>query len=69
AIAGIRPGDKMTVYRKFTFYDQQNNPHVRLENTRHTLVVNEVHPLFAEGKLATDSSRENIQQDDVLLAW
>ncbi|MEH6813712.1 MAG: flagellar assembly protein T N-terminal domain-containing protein [Motiliproteus sp.] len=69
AIVGIRPGDKLTVYRKSTFFDQQNLPHVRLENTRHTLIVNEVHPLFSEGKLSADSEQENIQQDDVLLAW
>ncbi len=69
AIVGIRPGDKLTVYRKSTFYDQQNIPHVRLENSRHTLIVSEVHPLFSEGKLSADTEQENIQQDDVLLAW
>lgn len=68
-LAGIRPGDKMTVYRKSTFYDQLQQPHTRLENTRHTLVVNEVHPQFGIGRMDTDAQEQNIQQDDVLLAW
>lgn len=68
-LAGIRPGDKMTVYRKSIFYDQLQQPHVRLENTRHTLVVNEVHPQFGVGRVDANTEQENIQQDDVLLAW
>ena len=69
AIVGVRPGDKLTVYRKSTFYDQQDRPHIRLENTEHTLIVNEVHPLFSEGKISVDTESKNIQQDDVLMAW
>ncbi len=69
SVAGIRPGDKLMVYRKSTFFDQQNQPHVRLEDTRNTLTVNEVHPLFSEGKIGSDTERGNIQQDDVLIAW
>ncbi len=69
AIAGIRPGDKLSVYRKSIFYDPLDRAHVRLENTRQTLVVNEVHPLFATGRIQGDTSQHNIQQDDVVLAW
>ncbi len=68
-LAGLRPGDKLTVYRKSTFYDQMQQPHTRLENTRRTLVVNEVHPQFGIGRIDADAEQQNIQQDDVLLAW
>ncbi len=69
ALVGIRPGDKLTVYRQSSFYDQQQQPHIRLENTRHTLIVGEVYPRFSVGKIDIDSEQKNIQQDDVLLAW
>lgn len=67
-ITGIRPGDMLRVYRRSTLFDPQNQPHIRLEDTRATLVVNEVHPLFASGNLSQPANSLNIQQDDILMA-
>nr|WP_246480495.1 flagella assembly protein FlgT [Motiliproteus sediminis] len=68
SVTGIRPGDTLRVYRRSTLFDPQNQPHIRLEDTRASLVVNEVHPLFATGNLSQPANSLNIQQDDILMA-
>jgi len=68
SVTGVRPGDSLRVYRRSTLFDQHNRPHTRLEDTRATLVVNEVHPLFASGNLGQPAAELNIQQDDILMA-
>lgn len=69
ALAGIKNGDKLTVYRKSSFFTDDMRSHVQLINTRSTLTVTEVQPLFAIGRLSQDSGSYNIQPDDVVIAW
>lgn len=69
ALSGINAGDKLTVYRKSSFFTDDMRSHVQLINTRNTLTVTEVQPMFAIGRLAIDSAVYNIQPDDVVMAW
>lgn len=68
ALAGIKSGDKLTVYRKSSFYTEDMRSHVQLSNTRKTLTVTEVQPTFAVGRLAEDGEIYNIQPDDVVIS-
>ncbi|HEY5716853.1 MAG TPA: flagellar assembly protein T N-terminal domain-containing protein [Motiliproteus sp.] len=68
SVIGVRPGDSLRVYRRSTQFDPRNQPHVRLEDTHASLVVNEVHPLFASGNLSQPAAELNVQQDDILMA-
>ncbi|MDO6562597.1 flagellar assembly protein T N-terminal domain-containing protein [Amphritea sp. 1_MG-2023] len=69
ALSGMKVGDKLTVYRKSNFFSDTMRSHVQLTNTRKTMTVIEVQPMFAIGRLAEDSSIDNIQADDVVIAW
>ncbi|RTE66932.1 hypothetical protein EH243_04865 [Amphritea opalescens] len=69
ALAGIKVGDKLTVYRKSNFFTDNMRSHVQLTNTRKTMTVTEVQPMFAIGRLAEDGTIDNIQPDDVVIAW
>ena len=69
ATSGVKTGDKLTVYRKSSFFTDDMRSHVQLINTRNTLTVTEVQPLFSIGRLSQDSSTYNIQPDDVVIAW
>jgi len=68
AMVGIEAGDKLTVYRKSSFYTDDMRSHVQLTNTRKTLTVTEVQPMFAIGKLSNDGAVYNIQPDDIVIA-
>ena len=69
ASVGLRPGDKLSVYRSFNFYDALQQKGLELTNTKAVLTVSQVHPNFASGKIGLDPGRLNIQQDDVLIVW
>ncbi|WP_296058821.1 flagella assembly protein FlgT [uncultured Amphritea sp.] len=69
ALAGIKAGDKLTIYRKSNFFTDDMRSHVQLTNTRKTLTVTEVQPMFAIGRLAEDGTIFNIQPDDVVISW
>jgi len=69
ASAGVRPGDKLALYRTFNFYDADMLKGVELTNVKTALTVSQVHPGFASGKISVDPGRLNIQVDDLLVAW
>ncbi len=69
ALSGINAGDKLTVYRKSSFFTEDMRSHVQLTNTRKTMTVTEVQPMFAIGRLSEDGAVYNIQPDDVVIAW
>lgn len=69
ASTGIRPGDKLSVYRTFNFHDADRNQGVELTNVKTALTVSQVHPGFASGTINVDPGRLNIQEDDLLIAW
>lgn len=68
ALSGIKQGDKLTVYRKSSFYTEDMRSHVQLSNTRKTMTVTEVQPTFAVGRLTEDGEIYNIQPDDVVIS-
>ncbi len=69
ASTGIRPGDKLSLYRTFHFNDADQQGGVELTNVKTALTVSQVHPGFASGTIAVDPGRLNIQEDDLLIAW
>ena len=69
ASTGIRPGDKLSLYRTFNFNDADQQRGVELTNVKTALTVSQVHPGFASGTIAVDPGRLNIQEDDLLIAW
>lgn len=66
---GIRPGDKLSVYRTFNFHDADRMKGVELTNVKTALTVSQVHPDFSSGTISVDPGRLNIQEDDLLIAW
>ncbi|WP_421870033.1 flagellar assembly protein T N-terminal domain-containing protein [Motiliproteus sp.] len=69
SVVGIQPGDQFRLFRKAMFFDTLDQPHIKLEDTRQTVVVNEVQPRFSVANMESDAVELNIQQDDVLIAW
>jgi hypothetical protein len=69
ANSGVRPGDKLAVYRTLRLYEADLIQNTELTNVKAALTVSQVHPGFASGKLVVDAGRLNIQQDDMLIAW
>ncbi|MDX1451146.1 MAG: flagellar assembly protein T N-terminal domain-containing protein [Oleiphilaceae bacterium] len=69
ASTGIRPGDKLALYRTFNFHDADQLKGVELTNVKTALTVSQVHPGFASGTISVDPTRLNIQEDDLLIAW
>ena len=69
AQSGIKAGDKLTVYRKSSYFTDDMRSHVQLSNTRKTMTVTEVQPLFSVGRLMEDGAVYNIQPDDVVISW
>ena len=68
ATDGIKAGDKLSVYRKSSFFTEDMRSHVQLSNTRKTMTVTEVQPNFSIGRLTEDGAVYNIQPDDVVIA-
>lgn len=69
ASSGVRPGDKLALYRTFNFYDAELLKGVELTNVKTALTVSQVHPGFASGSISVDPGRLNIQVDDLVVAW
>jgi len=69
ASSGLRPGDKLSLYRTFNFYDADLLKGVELSNVKTALTISQVHPSFASGSISVDPGRLNIQIDDLLVAW
>lgn len=69
ASSGVRPGDKLSLYRTYNFYDADLLKGVELRNVKTALTVLQVHPGFSSGIISVDPGRLNIQIDDLLVAW
>ncbi|SEA89302.1 flagellar assembly protein T N-terminal domain-containing protein [Marinobacterium iners] len=68
SLAGLKPGDRLSVYRLYTHYDANQMPVSELRNTRQTLTLEDVQPTMSRGRLPADSNTLNIQQDDIVIA-
>ncbi len=69
ANSGVRPGDKLALYRTLRLYEADLIQATELTNVKAALTVSQVHPGFSTGKIMVDAGRLNIQQDDLLIAW
>ena len=67
--AGLRPGDKLKVYRTGTFYHQDILPHVELTNMATEVIIKNVQPQFAIAEMNKSAGIYAIQRDDMLIAW
>ncbi|KAA0874658.1 flagellar assembly protein T N-terminal domain-containing protein [Nitrincola tapanii] len=65
SLSGLKPGDRLSVYRRQTHYDTLHQPYSELQNARVTLTLDQVEASFASGTLNTQTaSSVNIQRDD-----
>jgi hypothetical protein len=67
--AGIRPGDKFSIYRSGTFYNLDLEPRIELTNTDMKATVMQVQPQFIVADLAMSAQQLSIQRDDIVIAW
>ncbi|PSF07223.1 hypothetical protein C7H09_10530 [Marinobacter fuscus] len=68
ATAGLRPGQELSLYRSQRYFDSlQGTP--ELSDTGATLVLNNVHPDFSNGRMSTEAGQVNIQRDDLAIIW
>lgn len=65
--AGINVGDRLSVYRKSSFYTNGISENVQLTNTQSSITVTDVQPFFSVGRLTQEGSTYNIQPDDVVI--
>ncbi|PAV26587.1 flagellar assembly T-like protein [Tamilnaduibacter salinus] len=68
ATAGLRPGDKLHLYRSFRYSDQPDAM-PELRDTGRIMSVNNVHPNFSSGVMNAQGGQVNLQQDDVAIIW
>ena len=67
--AGVRPGDKFTVYRTGTFYNLDLEPRTELTDMVVEAVVKQVQPQFIIADLDQSAEVLAIQRDDMVIAW
>lgn len=67
--AGIRPGDKFSIYRSGTFYNLDLEPRIELTNTDMKATVKYVQPQFIIADLNMSAHQLSIQRDDIVIAW
>ncbi|KGK42501.1 hypothetical protein LH51_06630 [Nitrincola sp. A-D6] len=65
-LSGINPGDRLSVYRRYTHYDAMQVAYPEFTNTRRTLTIDSVQPNFASGTLNSGAGEINIQRDDIV---
>ncbi len=69
AATGIRPGDKLQVYRTGTFYNLDLEPRTELTDMATEVVVKQVQPQFVVAEMTSDAGGLAIQRDDLVIAW
>jgi hypothetical protein len=67
--AGIRPGDKFSIYRSGTFYNLDLEPRIELTNTDIKATVKQIQPQFIVADLLMSAQQLSIQRDDIVIAW
>ncbi|MGB2131565.1 MAG: flagellar assembly protein T N-terminal domain-containing protein [Marinobacterium sp.] len=65
---GLKAGDQLSVYRRFTHYGLDNRLRYELENTGYSLTLRELQPDLARGALELPAAGLNIQRDDIVIA-
>ncbi len=68
AIAGIRPGDELHLYRSYSYFDSPGaTPELRDSHTR--VRIDNVHPDFSNGLMPLHGGQINIQRNDMAIIW
>jgi hypothetical protein len=67
--AGIRLGDKFSIYRSGTFYNLDLEPRIELTNTDIKATVKQIQPQFIVADLTMSAQQLSIQRDDIVIAW
>ncbi len=65
---GLRSGDRLSVYRRFTHYGLDGETRSELENTGYSLTLETLQPHLAQGLLEIPAAGLNIQRDDIVIA-
>ena len=65
---GIKRGDKLTIYRRSTFFTPQMKANTQLSNTQQTLIINDVQPGFSSGRIGNAAESNNIRPGDLAIA-
>ncbi len=64
----VKVGDKLTLYRKETFFTPDMKANTQLINTRQTLVIDNVQQGFASGYINSAAASFNIRPGDIAIA-
>jgi hypothetical protein len=68
SLQGLKEGDRLTIYRRLTHYDEQMRAYSELIDTRVELRLERVQQDMARGRIQGDSQSHNIQRDDLVIA-
>lgn len=65
---GLKRGDKLTIYRRSTFFTPQMHAKTELTNTQLTLIIDNVQAGIASGNLSSAAASDNIRTGDLAIA-
>ena len=65
---GLKRGDKLTIYRRSTFFTPQMHAKTELTNTQQTLIIDDVQAGIASGNLSSAAASNNIRTGDLAIA-
>lgn len=65
---GLRPGEELHLYRSFRYFDSKGGT-PELRDSQTTVTLDNVHPEFSNGVIATPGGQLNIQRDDIAIVW
>ena len=68
AASGIRPGDRLKLYRSYSAIDDPGTM-PELEDTHRQVKITAVNPEFSSGKINIGAGRINLQRSDIALVW
>ena len=68
ATAGVRPGEKLNLYRSYSHFDSPGAT-PELQDTGISVTLDNVHPEFSNGTIPEDGGSINIQRDDIAISW
>lgn len=68
ATQGLKKGDKLSIYRRSTFFTPDMRAQTQLSNTQQSITIKEVQGSFAAGQLSAPAEQFNIRPGDLVRA-
>ncbi|WP_166263899.1 flagellar assembly protein T N-terminal domain-containing protein [Marinobacter caseinilyticus] len=68
ALAGIRPGDELQLYRSYSYFDSPGAT-PELSDSGTVVRIDNVHPDFSNGLIPVAGGQINIQRNDIAILW